>query len=78
MALAAIPNTISEMSMAKLLSKEKSKLVITGSLIFISIQIAAIISFAGMFGSYGIAYAFLLAHSASALYFYTAEKKVIK
>ncbi|MCV0373505.1 MAG: oligosaccharide flippase family protein [Nitrosarchaeum sp.] len=68
MIISLIPQTINLMYITKFLTKGNSKIVLLGSIIFITVQITSIIILGKIMGIYGIALALLLGHSTESIY----------
>ena len=75
MSLSIIPITISTICTSRLLSKEKSKLVLIGNLIGLIIIILGILTLGSMYGTIGIAMSFALATISKATYLGLTVKK---
>ena len=75
MSLSIIPITISTICTSRLLSKEKSKLVLIGNLISLIIIISGILTLGSMYGTIGIAISFVLSSISKATYLGLAVKK---
>ncbi len=69
MSLSIIPTTITTICTSRLLSKEKSKLVLIGNIIGLIIIILGILILGSMYGTMGIAMSFVLASILKSLYF---------
>lgn len=78
MSFSIIPMSIVKIYTSKFLSMEKSKLILIGLIISLSILIPTMIIFGIMFGILGIATSFVLATVIQALYFYLTSKKIMK
>jgi O-antigen/teichoic acid export membrane protein len=76
MIIAIIPRTISLTFMSKFLGREKSKLVIIGSIVFLVVQIPAIILLGENFGIMGIAISVVLAEAIQAMFYIILNKFV--
>ena len=76
MIIAIIPRTISLTFISKFLGREKSKLVIIGSIVFLVVQIPAIILLGENFGIMGIAISVVLAESIQAMFYIILNKFV--
>ena len=75
MSLSIIPITINTICTSRLLSKEKSKLVLIGNLIGLIIIILGILTLGSMYGTIGIAISFVLSSISKATYLGLAVKK---
>ena len=75
MSLSIIPITISTICTSRLLSKEKSKLVLIGNLIGLIIIILGILTLGSMYGTIGIAMSFTLSTISKATYLGLTVKK---
>jgi len=75
MSLSIIPITISTICTSRLLSKEKSKLVLIGNLIGLIIIISGIFTLGSMYGTIGIAMSFTLSTISKATYLGLTVKK---
>ena len=75
MSLSIIPITISTICTSRLLSKEKSKLVLIGNLIGLIIIILGILTLGSMYGTIGIAISFTLSTISKATYLGLTVKK---
>ncbi len=67
--IAVIPNTINLTFISKILSVEKSRIVLIGSLLYISVQVGTIIVLGKFYGVTGIAIALVLAESVETSFF---------
>ena len=76
MILAIIPKTISLTLMSKFLGMEKSKLVIIGAIIFLSVQIPTIVLFGEIIGIVGIAISLVLAETIQAIFYIISNKSI--
>ena len=75
MCLSIIPITITTICTSRLLSKEKSKLVLIGNMIGLIIIILGILTLGSMYGTIGIAISFVLSSISKATYLGLAVKK---
>ena len=75
MSLSIIPITINTICTSRLLSKEKSKLVLIGNLISLIIIISGILTLGSMYGTIGIAISFVLSSISKATYLGLTVKK---
>ena len=75
MSLSIIPITITTICTSRLLSKEKSKLVLIGNLIGLIIIILGILTLGSMYGTIGIAMSFVLSTISKATYLGLIVKK---
>ena len=75
MSLSIIPITINTICTSRLLSKEKSKLVLIGNLIGLTIIILGILTLGSMYGTIGIAMSFTLSIISKATYLGLTVKK---
>ncbi len=69
-----IPTTINIIYASQFLAKEKSKVILIGSIIFVAVQISMIISLGKLFGVNGIAAALVLAGISETTYLILANK----
>jgi O-antigen/teichoic acid export membrane protein len=76
--ISVIPNTIVMIYYAKFLGREKSRLVLISSIIWICVQISGIIILGSIYGVNGIATAYVLASTASAIHYVLTEKLLIR
>lgn len=76
--IAVIPNTIAMTYQAKFLGREKSRLVLISSSIWVGIQIIGIIILGNIYGINGIAAAYVLASITSTIYCILADKSLGK
>jgi O-antigen/teichoic acid export membrane protein len=74
MMIVIIPRTISLTFMSKFLGAEKSKLVIIAAIIFLGVQIPAIILLGEAFGVIGIAISLVLAETIQAVFYVISNK----
>ncbi len=72
--LAIIPSTITMTYTSKFLGKGKSKIVLSGSIIFLSIQIPLIFILGDILGINGVAVSLVIATASQAVYFICIEK----
>jgi O-antigen/teichoic acid export membrane protein len=75
MSLSIIPITITTICTSRLLSKEKSKLVLIGNIFSLIITVLGIFTLGSMYGTMGIAMTFVLATILQAVYLGLAVKK---
>jgi O-antigen/teichoic acid export membrane protein len=75
MSLSIIPITISTIYTSRLLSKEKSKLVLIGNIIALIIIILGILTLGSMYGTMGIAMSFVVSSISKATYLGLTVKK---
>ena len=75
MSLSIIPVTISTICTSRLLSKEKSKLVLVGNILTVIITMLGILTLGSMYGTMGIAMTFVLSSILEAVYLGLAVKK---
>jgi len=75
MSLSIIPITISTICTSRLLSKEKSKLVLVGNILTVIITMLGILTLGSMYGTMGIAMTFVLSSILEAVYLGLAVKK---
>jgi len=75
MSLSIIPITISTICTSRLLSKEKSKLVLVGNILTVIITMLGILTLGSMYGTMGIAMTFVLTSILEAAYLGLAVKK---
>ena len=68
MIFAIIPQTVNLMYITKFLTKGKSRVVLIGSALFITVQISTIVILGSMIGIYGIALALLFGHVVEFIY----------
>jgi len=78
MSFSLIPMSIIQIFTSKFLSMEKSKFVLIGVTISLSILIPTMIIFGDMFKISGVAISFVLAMSIQALYFYLINRRLSK
>lgn len=76
--IAVIPNTIAMTYQAKFLGREKSRLVLISSIVWLVVQIIGIIILGNIYGVNGIAAAYILASIASAIYCILADRLCIE
>jgi len=74
--ISIIPTTITSMYTSKLLGNEKSKIVLLGSVIFISLQSIGIIILGDYLGITGAAFALLISSTVQALFLFLMTKKI--
>jgi O-antigen/teichoic acid export membrane protein len=74
--ISIIPTTITSMYTSKLLGNEKSKIVLLGSVIFISLQSIGIIILGDYIGITGAAFALLISSTVQALFLFLMSKKI--
>ena len=74
--ISIIPTTITSMYTSKLLGNEKSKIVLLGSVIFISLQSIGIIILGDYIGITGAAFALLISSTVQALFLFLMTKKI--
>jgi len=67
--VAVIPNTINLTFISKFLSIEKSRMVLAGSVLFVVVQVIAIIILGKLYGITGVAIALVLAESIQTVFF---------
>jgi O-antigen/teichoic acid export membrane protein len=67
--IAIIPRSISYIFISKFLGIEKSKFVMMGIIVYLSIQIPGILIFENLYGIYGIAAALVFAETSQAIFF---------
>ncbi len=73
--LTVIPIAISQTYISKFLAAEKSKIVLTGSAIFLAFQVTLIILLGKIFGINGVASSLVLAQSAETIYLFVINYK---
>ena len=78
MSFSLIPMSIIKIYTSKFLSMEKSKIVLIGVMISLSILIPTMIIFGIIFKISGVAISFVLATSIQALYFYLINRKILQ
>ena len=71
--LAVVPNTVNLIFLSRFLAQEKIRIVLFGSVIFLSIQVSGIILLGSNYGIIGIAAAIVLAETIQFLYYFTAR-----
>jgi len=71
--LAVVPNTVNLIFLSRFLAQEKIRIVLFGSVIFLSVQISGIILLGSHYGINGIAAAIVLAETIQFLYYFTAR-----
>ena len=76
MSLALIPMSIVKIYMSKFLALEKSRFILIGLVISLSVLIPTMIVFGMWYGILGIAISFVLATIIQAVYFFIASKKL--
>ena len=76
--ISVIPATINLMYISKFLGNELSKVVLTGSGIFLSVQIVSILILGELFSVNGVAIALVLGSSAEAIFLVTVNKVIYK
>jgi len=76
MSLALLPLGFVNISISKFLSLEKSRFILIGLVISLSILIPTMILFGIWYGILGIAYSFVLASTIQAVYFLIANRKL--
>jgi len=76
MSIAIIPRTITLMLRSKFLGREKSKFVVLGAVIFLSIQIPAIFVLGDLFGVGGIAASLVLSETVEALFLFICNRHI--
>lgn len=76
MSIAIVPATIGQILMSKLLGKEKSKYVLVGRLISISIMILGIFILGPIYEIQGISFAFLLSSIGQVIFLFITSKKL--
>ena len=74
LSIAIIPFTAATILNAKFLGMEKTKFVLTGSIILISVQIPSIIGLAALYGINGAAIGILLGNTCQAIYLILSHK----
>lgn len=74
--MAVVPSTISLFYTSKFLSLEKSRFILIGRLISLSVIVSGMIVLSKIFGVYGAATAFVLSSAAQAIFFIFASKKI--
>ena len=74
MSFVVIPTTINLIYASKFIAELKSKIVIVGSIIFISVQIAGLLSLIEYFGVNGLALSLLIADSVVVIYYTIVHK----
>jgi len=78
MSIGTIPGTLSVIYTSKLLGQEKSKFVLSGSLLSLGTIIIGIITLGNILGIIGIGIAFLLASSFKAIFLINADRLFTK
>lgn len=78
MAFAVIPHTLSLMYIARFLGNEKSKIVMMGSVLHLSIQIIGIIILGHLYGKNGVAISLVLAEVIEAIFLMAMNRLVFK
>ena len=76
--LATIPNSINLMYISKFLGKEKSRIILIGSGIYLLIQILSILVLGKLFGVNGVAIALVLAATAESIFLITTNRLLQK
>lgn len=74
MSFAIVPLTVNFMIISKFLANEKSRIVVTGSLIFIVTQVIGIVVIGSYFNVYGVAIAIVLASTTESIYLIIMNK----
>lgn len=72
--LAVVPNAVNLIFLSRFLAQEKVRIVLFGSVIFLSVQISGIILLGNYYGINGIASAIVLAEIAQFLYYFTTQR----
>ena len=78
MSFSLIPMAIIQIYTSKFLSMEKSKFILIGVVLSLSILVPTMIIFGDMFKISGVAISFVLAMSIQALYFYLMNRRLSK
>jgi O-antigen/teichoic acid export membrane protein len=78
LSIAIIPYTASTILNSKFFGMEKTKFVLTGSIILVSVQIPSIIALTTLYGINGAAVSILLANTCQAIYLILSYKKIHK
>ncbi len=78
MSLGIIPMTVSFMYISKFFGTGKSKIVLIGSIVFISIQLSFIIILGEIYGIIGLALAVVLGYSTQSVFFVVADRITFK
>ena len=74
--LAVVPNTVNLIFLSRFLAQERMKIVLFGSVIFLSVQISGIILLGSHYGINGIAYAIVLAEAVQFIYYFIIQRPV--
>ena len=74
LSIAVIPLSVELMYSSKFFGTEQTRHILAGAVIFLSIQVAAVVALGGVLGAAGLAYAFLLGYVAKAAYFVAADR----
>ena len=75
MSISVIPATIGQMLMSKFLGQEKSRYVLFGRLVTLSIMIPGIIILGTIYELQGVSIAYLLSSSGQAIFLFIASRK---
>jgi|TARA_Y100000310_G_scaffold24287_1_gene23300 O-antigen/teichoic acid export membrane protein len=78
MSISVIPATIGQMLMSKFLGQEKSRYVLFGRIISLSIMIPGIIILGTFYDIQGISIAYLLSTTGQAIFFFISNQKFLK
>jgi len=73
LSLAIIPKTISMMFMSKFLGNEKSKIVVSGTVIYLITQVSGILVLGGLYGIEGVAWSLIIASGFEAVFLFVAN-----
>ena len=68
--LAVVPNTLNLIILSRFLAREKIRIVLVGSVVFLSVQTSGIILLGNLYGVNGIAYAIVLAETVQLFYYF--------
>ena len=74
LSLAIIPKTISMMFMSKFLGNEKSKIVVSGTVIYLITQVSGILVLGGLYGIEGVAWSLIIASGFEAVFLFVANR----
>jgi len=72
--VAVIPNTINITFISRILSIEKSRIVLMGSILYVVVQVSSIIILGKLYGITGVAIALVLAESAQTVFFASLKR----
>tara|TARA_B110000116_G_scaffold272449_1_gene297726 strand:- start:7434 stop:8594 length:1161 start_codon:yes stop_codon:yes gene_type:complete len=78
MSIAVIPATIGQMLSSKFLGQEKSRFVLYGRIISLSLMVSGILILGTFYGLVGVSFAYLLSSSGQAIFFLIVSRKFNK